>query len=89
MLHDVCENILEHCHGIEILCCTTLCRFSQGFTLCIMFQVEIDDSRHVLYTLSDKGTVTVYDLENDGKGTSRVLSVPHNHIMNAAVQVAK
>ncbi|KAK4316417.1 hypothetical protein Pmani_012431 [Petrolisthes manimaculis] len=52
-------------------------------------QVEIDNSRHVLYTLSDKGTVTVYDLENDGKGMGRVLSVPHNHIMNAALQVAK
>lgn len=52
-------------------------------------QVEVDDSRHILYTLSDRGTVTVYDLGADGKSTSRVISVPHNNIMNAALQVAK
>ncbi|XP_069168199.1 nuclear pore complex protein Nup155 [Procambarus clarkii] len=52
-------------------------------------QVEVDDSRHILYTLSDKGTITVYDLDSDGKNTSRVVSVPHNNIMNAALQVAK
>ncbi|KAG0722258.1 Nuclear pore complex protein Nup155 [Chionoecetes opilio] len=52
-------------------------------------QVEVDDSRHILYTLSDRGTVTVYDLGEDGKTTSRVVSVPHNNIMNSALQVAK
>ncbi|KAK8391628.1 hypothetical protein O3P69_017278 [Scylla paramamosain] len=52
-------------------------------------QVEVDDSRHILYTLSDRGTVTVYYLGADGKSTSRVVSVPHNNIMNAALQVAK
>ncbi|KAG7173878.1 Nuclear pore complex protein Nup155-like [Homarus americanus] len=52
-------------------------------------QVEVDDSRHILYTLSDKGTITVYDLDSDGKSISRVTSVPHNNIMNAALQVAK
>ncbi|XP_071552896.1 nuclear pore complex protein Nup155 isoform X3 [Panulirus ornatus] len=52
-------------------------------------QVEVDDSRHILYTLSDKGTITVYDLDSDGKSMSRVVSVPHNNIMNAALQVAK
>lgn len=52
-------------------------------------KVEVDDSRHILYTLSDRGTVTVYDLGADGKSTSRVVCVPHNNIMNAALQVAK
>ncbi|XP_066949536.1 nuclear pore complex protein Nup155 isoform X2 [Macrobrachium rosenbergii] len=52
-------------------------------------QVEVDDTRHILYTLSDKGTITVYDLDADGKGTCRVVSVPHNNIMNAALQAAK
>lgn len=52
-------------------------------------QVEVDDTRHILYTLSDRGTITVYDLDCDGKNTSRVVSVPHNNIMNAALQAAK
>ncbi|ROT74389.1 nuclear pore complex protein Nup155 isoform X1 [Penaeus vannamei] len=52
-------------------------------------QVEVDDSRHILYTLSEKGTITVYDLDADGKNTCRVVAVPHNNIMNAALQVAK
>lgn len=51
--------------------------------------MEVDDSRHILYTLSEKGTITVYDLDADGKNTSRVVAVPHNNIMNAALQVAK
>ncbi|XP_042856337.1 nuclear pore complex protein Nup155-like [Penaeus japonicus] len=52
-------------------------------------QVEVDDSRHILYTLSEKGTITVYDLDADGKNMSRVVAIPHNNIMNAALQVAK
>lgn len=52
-------------------------------------QVEVDSSRHILYTLSDRGTISVYDLESDGKGTNKIVSVPHNTIMNTATQVAK
>ncbi|XP_064486924.1 nuclear pore complex protein Nup155-like [Ornithodoros turicata] len=41
-----------------------------------LVQIEIDDSRHVLYTRSEKGTIQVFDLGPDGDQTSRVISVP-------------
>ncbi|XP_076062596.1 nuclear pore complex protein Nup154 [Oratosquilla oratoria] len=52
-------------------------------------KVEVDDSRHIAYTLSDQGTITVYDLGSDGKSTTKVISVSQSQIMNAALQVAR
>ena len=54
-----------------------------------LLQIEIDNSRHIVYTLSEKGTVSVYDLGQDGKSTTKIISMSHNNIINAALQVAK
>ncbi|KAL7641759.1 UNVERIFIED_CONTAM: hypothetical protein RMT77_007633 [Armadillidium vulgare] len=52
-------------------------------------QVEIDNSRYIVYTLTEKGNISIYDLGSDGKGMSKVMTVSHNSIMNMAVMVAK
>nr|KAF6490461.1 nucleoporin 155 [Molossus molossus] len=52
-------------------------------------QIEIDNSRNILYTRSEKGVIQVYDLGNDGQGMSRVASVSQNSIVSAAGNIAR
>ncbi|XP_023215500.1 nuclear pore complex protein Nup155-like [Centruroides sculpturatus] len=52
-------------------------------------QIEIDNSRYILYTRSEKGGIQVFDLGNDGKQTSRVTGLSQNAIVEQAVHIAK
>ncbi|KAH0520598.1 Nuclear pore complex protein Nup155 [Microtus ochrogaster] len=52
-------------------------------------QIEIDNSRNILYTRSEKGVIQVYDLGHDGQGMSRVASVSQNAIVSAAGNIAR
>ncbi|XP_022254882.1 nuclear pore complex protein Nup155-like, partial [Limulus polyphemus] len=52
-------------------------------------QIEIDNSRHVLYTRSDRGTIQVFDLGADGKQMTKVIAVSQNSIVQQAVNIAK
>ncbi|KAK1345362.1 hypothetical protein QTO34_014073 [Cnephaeus nilssonii] len=52
-------------------------------------QIEIDNSRNILYTRSEKGVIQVYDLGSDGQGMSRVASVSQNSIVSAAGNIAR
>lgn len=52
-------------------------------------QISIDDSRHILYTLSDKGTIEVYDLGEKGNSFSRVAKVSQNTLVNNAMNTVK
>ncbi|GLG97236.1 Nuclear pore complex protein Nup155 [Gryllus bimaculatus] len=52
-------------------------------------QISVDNSRNILYTLSEKGTVTVYDLGSDGKSMRRITSVSQNTIVQCAFQLVK
>ncbi|ERE82523.1 Nucleoporin [Cricetulus griseus] len=52
-------------------------------------QIEIDNSRNILYTRSEKGVIQVYDLGHDGQGMSRVASVSQNAIVCAAGNIAR
>ncbi|XP_029645165.1 nuclear pore complex protein Nup155 [Octopus sinensis] len=53
-----------------------------------LLQICIDQSRNILYTRSDKGTIQVFDLGEDGKGMSRVVTVPLSTIIQAASHIA-
>ncbi|XP_043796299.1 nuclear pore complex protein Nup154 isoform X2 [Apis laboriosa] len=52
-----------------------------------IIQISIDDSRNILYTLGDKGTITVWDIDNDG--ASKVASLSQASLVQNAVHVVK
>uniref|UniRef100_A0A2P2HZZ0 Nuclear pore complex protein Nup155-like n=1 Tax=Hirondellea gigas TaxID=1518452 RepID=A0A2P2HZZ0_9CRUS len=52
-------------------------------------QIEVDESRHILYTLSEQGSISVFDLGADGTSTSRIAVMRHNTISAAAAAAAK
>ncbi len=52
-------------------------------------QLSIDDSRHIVYTRSEKGTIQVYDMGEDGKGMSRIAAISQHTTMHNASLVAK
>lgn len=54
-----------------------------------IIQIEVDNSRHILYTRSEKGGIQVFDLGNDGKQTSRITGLSQNSIIEQAVHIAK
>ncbi len=49
----------------------------------------MDDSRHILYTRSEKGTIQVYDLGEDGQGMRRVAAISQHTTMQNTALVAK
>ncbi|XP_053970658.1 nuclear pore complex protein Nup154 [Hylaeus anthracinus] len=52
-----------------------------------IIQISVDDSRNILYTLGDKGTVTVWDIDNDG--ASKIASLSQACLVQNAVHVVK
>ncbi|KAG7189622.1 hypothetical protein KM043_017304 [Ampulex compressa] len=52
-----------------------------------IIQISVDDSRNILYTLGDKGTITVWDI--DGGGASKVTSLSQASLVQNAVHVVK
>uniref|UniRef100_A0A915EVI3 Nucleoporin Nup133/Nup155-like N-terminal domain-containing protein n=1 Tax=Ditylenchus dipsaci TaxID=166011 RepID=A0A915EVI3_9BILA len=49
-------------------------------------QIEIDDTRHILYVLTIKGTIQIFDLGTDGKSVSRFGAVSRDQIESWALQ---
>ncbi|XP_071869599.1 nuclear pore complex protein Nup154 [Bombus fervidus] len=52
-----------------------------------IIQISVDDSRNILYTLGDKGTITVWDIDNNG--ASKVASLSQASLVQNAVHVVK
>lgn len=52
-------------------------------------KIEVDNSRHVLYTLSEKGCIEVFDLGSEGEGLSRVVRLTQGKIVSSAVDIVK
>ncbi|XP_043495408.1 nuclear pore complex protein Nup155 isoform X2 [Polistes fuscatus] len=52
-----------------------------------IIQISIDDSRNILYTLGDKGTITVWDIDNGG--ASKVTSFSQSSLVQNTVHVVK
>ena len=40
-----------------------------------LVQIDIDDSRHILYTRSEKGTIQVFDLGSDGQQLTKIAAL--------------
>ncbi|XP_022087297.1 nuclear pore complex protein Nup155-like [Acanthaster planci] len=52
-------------------------------------EISIDDSRHILYTRSEKGTIQVYDMGSDGCSMRRVTALSHYSMMKHAMYYAR
>ncbi|XP_014228329.1 nuclear pore complex protein Nup154 [Trichogramma pretiosum] len=50
-------------------------------------QISVDDSRSILYTLGDKGTITVWDI--DSGGASKITSMSQATLVQNSVHVVK
>lgn len=54
-----------------------------------LLQLSLDDSRNILYACTEKGTIQVFDLGQDGKSMSKVASIPLNNIVHSASLIAR
>lgn len=52
-------------------------------------EISIDNSRHILYTLSEKGSIEVYDMGDKGTNMSRVTKVSQASLVQQAMNVVK
>jgi nuclear pore complex protein Nup155 len=52
-----------------------------------IIQISVDDSRNILYTLGDRGTITVWDIDNGS--ASKVTSLSQASLVQNAVHVVK
>ncbi|OWR42917.1 Nuclear pore complex protein Nup155 [Danaus plexippus plexippus] len=52
-------------------------------------KIEVDNSRHILYTLSEKGCIEVFDLGSDGEGFSKVVRLNQGKIVSLSVDIVK
>ncbi|KAF9410958.1 hypothetical protein HW555_010090, partial [Spodoptera exigua] len=52
-------------------------------------KIEVDNSRNILYTLSEKGCIEVFDLGPDGEGLSRVVRLTQGKIVSSAFDIVK
>jgi nuclear pore complex protein Nup155 len=51
--------------------------------------ITVDESRHILYTLSSKGAIHVYDLGSEGRSVDRVAAMSLDAVVHRAVQATK
>lgn len=49
----------------------------------------VDDSRHVLYTLSEKGSIEAYDMGEKGSVLHRVARVTQASLVQQAMNIVK
>lgn len=50
-------------------------------------QISVDDSRNILYTLGDKGTIMVWDIDNNG--ATKITSLSQSSLVQNTVHVVK
>ena len=82
-----CRKINHSSSALSVLVPTFLAAaFSEEDPL---LQLQVDASRNVLYTRSEKGTIQVYDLGADGQQMIRVAALSQFSIVQAAEGVAR
>ncbi|XP_056648274.1 nuclear pore complex protein Nup154 [Diorhabda sublineata] len=52
-------------------------------------QISIDESRHILYTLTEKGTIEVCDLGEKGTSFSKIVKMSQTTLVNQAMSTVK
>jgi nuclear pore complex protein Nup155 len=53
-----------------------------------LVQLEVDDSRNILYARSEKGSIQVFDMGTDGLQLIRVIALNQQSIVKEAAKVA-
>jgi nuclear pore complex protein Nup155 len=53
-----------------------------------LVQLEVDNSRQILYTRSEKGTIQVFDLGQNGSQLVKVAALSQQSIVREAAKVA-
>merc|ERR1719347_168815 len=79
-----CRKVNHSCSSLGWL----LPNFLGSFTEDPLVQLEVDDSRNILYTRSEGGTVCVWDLGKDGEGMFRVANISSSKLAEEAARVA-
>jgi nuclear pore complex protein Nup155 len=54
-----------------------------------ILQIAVDNSRHILYVLTEKGSIEVYDLGIKGDSFSKVTKIAQSTLVNQAVNIVK
>ena len=52
-------------------------------------QIVVDNSRNILYARSEKGSLQVYYLGQDGKSLSKVAAIPLQNTVHNASHIAR
>lgn len=52
-------------------------------------KIEVDNTRHILYTLTEKGSIEVFDLGSDGESLTKVVRLSQGKIVSSAVDIVK
>lgn len=52
-------------------------------------QIALDNSRNILYTLTEKGAIEVCDLGEKGNGFSRVIKLSQSTLVSQAMNTVK
>ncbi|XP_026329328.1 nuclear pore complex protein Nup154 [Hyposmocoma kahamanoa] len=52
-------------------------------------KIEVDNSRNILYTLSEKGCIEVFDLGNNGDSIRKIVRLTQGNIVSSAVDIVK
>lgn len=52
-------------------------------------KISIDNSRHILYTLTEKGSIEVFDLGERGNSLHRVTKVSQATLVQQALNIVK
>ncbi|XP_046996559.1 nuclear pore complex protein Nup155 [Schistocerca americana] len=52
-------------------------------------QITVDNSRNILYTLTEKGSISVYDLGEDGESMSHIVTTSQSTLVQNAVNIVR
>lgn len=54
-----------------------------------IIQIDIDNSRHIMYALTEKGTIWLYDLGDKGNSFSKVTKFTQTALVQQAMNIVK
>lgn len=54
-----------------------------------VIQIVLDDTRYILYVLTEKGSIEAYDMGDNGTSLSRIGKLTQNNIVHQAHSIVK
>ena len=84
-----CHVLLCHVNGVCPALHTSAVVTHFSISSDSLEHITVDESRHILYTLSSKGAIHVYDLGSEGRSVDRVAAMSLDAVVHRAVQATK